>query len=177
MGRCEAGAVEGGDLPMRAWACAVVVALLVPAAAAGGALSQTVPEGQSGGQSAGQCGKTDFEAVVNDAGAALRDLTQQNLPVLQGKLRQLKDKRSWSNDDFLKRAEPLVRDETVAGFDKKSEELVARITGGGGHAETTSAAPDCTLLTSLKGDLKLLVETQQAKWTHMLGRVDQELGK
>jgi hypothetical protein len=163
---------------MRAWACAVVVALLAPAVAAGSALSQTVvPGGQAGGQSAGQCGKADFEAVVNDAGAALRDLTQQNLPVLQGKLRQLKDKRSWSNDDFLKQADPLVRDETVAGFDKKSEELVARITGGGGQAETASAAPDCTLLTSLKGDLKLLVETQQAKWTHMLGKVDAELGK
>ena len=155
---------------MRAWACAVEVALFVPAAAAGSALSQTAAL-------AGQCAKADFEAVVNDAGAALRDLTQQNLPVLQGKLRQLKDKRSWSNDEFLKQADPLVRDETVASYDKKSEELVTRIAGGGTQGETAAAAPDCTLLTSLQGDLKLLVDAQKAKWTHMLGKVDQELTK
>ena len=60
------------------------------------------------------CAKADFEAVVNEAGAALRDLNRQNTPVFQGKLRELKDKRSWGNDQFLKQAEPFVRDETVA---------------------------------------------------------------
>src|SRR5512145_3198253 len=120
---------------MRARACAVVVALLVPGAA-GSALSQTAP-------AAGQCAKADFEAVVNAAGAALRDLAQQNTPLFQAKLRQLKDKRSWTNDEFMKQAEPLVRDETIAGFDKKSEELVARITGGSGRSEA-EPAPDCT---------------------------------
>jgi len=153
---------------MRVRACAVVAAVLVPALV-GAAFAQTAP-------SAGQCGKADFEAVVNAAGAALRDLAQQNTPVFQGKLRQLKDKRSWSNDEFLKQAEPLVRDETIAGYDKKSEELVIRITGGGNQGEA-AAAPDCALLKSLQDDLKLLVETQQAKWVHMLAKVDAELGK
>jgi hypothetical protein len=154
---------------MRARACAVVVALLGPGIA-GSALSQAPAP-------AGQCAKADFEAVVNDAGAALRDLTQQNLPVLQGKLRQLKEKRSWSNDEFPKQVESLVSDETVAGYNKKSEELVARITGGGGQGGATTASPDCTLLTSLQSDLKLLVDTQKAKWTHLLTKVERELGK
>jgi hypothetical protein len=163
---------------MRARVCAVVVVLAVPSITGGGiggaAWSQAAPPD---GQSGGRCAKADFEAVVNGAGAALRDLAQQNTPVFQGKLRQLKDKRSWSNDDFIKQAEPLVRDETIAGFDKKSEELVVRITGGGAQGESATAGPDCTLLTSLQADLKLLVETQQAKWTHMLTKVDAELGK
>jgi hypothetical protein len=154
---------------MRARACAVAVALLVQGVA-GSAFAQTAP-------SAGQCAKADFEALVNAAGAALRELAQQNTPVFQGKLRQLKEKRSWSNDEFLKQAEPLVRDETIAGYDKTSEELVIRITGGGNQGETAAAAPDCTLLASLQADLKLLVETQKAKWTHMLAKVDAELGK
>jgi hypothetical protein len=154
---------------MRARACAIAVALLVPGIA-GSAFSQTAP-------SAGRCGKADFEAVVNAAGAALRDLAQQNTPVFQGKLRQLKDKRNWSNDEFLKQAEPLVRDDTTAGYDKKSEELVARITGGGSQGETAAAAPDCAVLVSLQGDLKLLVETQKAKWTHVLAKIDRELGE
>jgi hypothetical protein len=149
---------------MRAQLSAVVV-LLALAGAGGTALSQGAA-----------CAKADFEAVVNAAGAALRDLTQQNTPVFQAKLRELKDKRSWSNDEFMKQAEPLVRDETIAGFDKKSEELVTRITGGGGRSEA-EPAPDCTLLAGLQGDLKLLVETQQAKWTHMLAKVEKELAK
>lgn len=150
---------------MRAHVCAVVTLLLALAGAGQAVLSQ-----------AAACAKADFEAVVNAAGAALRDLAQQNTPVFQAKLRELKDKRSWTNDEFLKQAEPLVRDEMIAGYDKKSEELVARIAGGGSGSES-DAAPDCALLTGLQADLKLLVETQQAKWTHMLAKVQQELGK
>jgi hypothetical protein len=153
---------------MRALVCAVVVLLAAPLGAERQAWSQSP---------AVACAKADFEAVVNAAGAALRDLTQQNTPMFQAKLRQLKDKRNWSNDEFLKQAEPLVRDEKVAGYDKTSEALVARIAGGGGQTEAASATPDCALLTGLQADLKLLVETQQAKWTHMLAKVDQELAK
>jgi len=148
---------------MRTQFCAVVALLLALTGAGRTALAQG-------------CAKSDFEAVVNAAGAALRDLAQQNTPMFQAKLRELKDKRSWTNDEFVKQAEPLVRDETIAGFDKKSEELVARITGGGGRSDS-EPAPDCAVLTGLQADLKLLVETQQAKWTHMLAKVQQELGK
>ena len=150
---------------MRAHARAVVVVLLALASAGQAALSQGAA-----------CAKADFEAVVNAAGAALRDLAQQNLPVLQGKLRHLKDKRSWSDDEFPKQVESLVSDDTVASYNKKSEELVTRITGGGGRSEA-EPVPDCTVLTGLQGDLKLLVETQQAKWTHMLAKVQRELAK
>jgi hypothetical protein len=143
----------------------VLVLLLAPLGASRAAWSQ-----------AAACAKGDFEAVVNAAGTALRDLAQQNMPLFQAKLRQLKDKRSWSNDEFKTQAEPLVRDETTTGFDKTSEELVARITGGG-KGESEPAAPNCALLTGLQADLKLLVETQQAKWTHVLAKVDQELAK
>ena len=138
---------------MRAHVCAVVLLVLVVPLALPGT-------GRVAWSQALACAKADFEAVVNAAGAALRDLAQQNTPVFQAKLRQLKEKRSWSNDEFLTQAEPLVRDEKIAGYDKASEELVARITGGGGGE---SAAPDCTRLTGLQADLKLLVETQQAK--------------
>src|SRR5262249_33587447 len=123
-GRCKCPGWRG-RLPMRAPVCAVVlVLLLAPLGASRAALSQ-----------AAACAKADFEAVVNAAGAALRDLAQQNTPVFQSKLLQLKDKRSWSNDELKTQAGPLLRDETTTGLDKKSEELVARITGGGGQAD------------------------------------------
>jgi hypothetical protein len=157
---------------MRALCCAGVVLLLAAAMSAGREARSQAPAAR-----AAACARADFEAVVNAAGAALRDLAQQNTPQFQAKLRQLKDKRSWSNDEFLKQAEPLLRDDKMAGYDKTSEELVARIAGGGGQPETASASPDCILLASLQADLKLLVETQQAKWTHMFAKVDQELAK
>ena len=122
------------------------------------------------------CAKTDFEAVVNEAGSALRDLNRENTPKFQGKLRELKDKRGWGNDQFLKEAEPLVRDAEIVTYDQKSEELLNRITGGGQQG-ATSAAPDCGMLTELRAAMKVLVETQKAKWTHMFAKLDKELTK
>jgi hypothetical protein len=120
------------------------------------------------------CAKGDFESVVNEAGAVLRDLNRQNTPLFQAKLRQLKDKRKWSNDEFLKEAEPFVRDEQILGFDQKSESLLGRITGGGAGG---SEAPDCAVLAGLRTALAQLVDTQKAKWTYMFAKIDKELAK
>ena len=122
------------------------------------------------------CSKADFEAVVDEAAGALRGLTQQNTPPFQAKLRQLKTKRGWSDDQFLREAEPLVRDETIADFDHKSEDLLARITGAG-QTGSSSAEPDCTLLTGLLASMAALVETQQAKWRYMFDKIEAELRK
>lgn len=122
------------------------------------------------------CGKAEFEAVVDDAATALRTLHHQNTPLFQGKLRQLKDKRGWSHDAFMTEAAPLVRDETIAGFDQKSEELLSQITQGG-QTGAAGAAPDCALLARLKTQMGALVETQKAKWAYMFGRLEQELAK
>lgn len=138
----------------------LVVALLC---VAGPALAQT-------------CAKADFEAVVDEAASALSALHHQNTPRFQGKLRQLKDKRGWSHDQFMSEAAPLVRDDTIVGFDQKSEDLLTRITQGG-QTGTAGAAPDCGLLADLRKQLGVLVETQKAKWTYMFQRIEQELAK
>jgi hypothetical protein len=39
------------------------------------------------------CAKADFEAVVDEAAGALRDLSREHTPNFQAKLRQLKQKR------------------------------------------------------------------------------------
>jgi hypothetical protein len=145
-----------------AWALA---ALLLAACAGGQAVAQ-----------ASACAKADFEAVVNDAGSALRALNRQNTPVFQAKLRALKDKRNWSNDQFLKEAEPFVRDARIVGYDQQSEQLLVRITGGG-EAGASVKAPDCALLAELRAALKVLVETQKAKWAYMLDKIEKELAR
>jgi len=122
------------------------------------------------------CSKADFEAVVDEAAGALRTLNQQNTPSFQGKLRQLKDKRGWSHDQFMIEAAPLVRDDTIIGFDQKSEELLTRITSGG-QSGAGGRAPDCALLSDLRREMTTLVETQKAKWAYMFDRIEQELKK
>jgi hypothetical protein len=123
-----------------------------------------------------QCAKADFEAVVNEAGSALRDLNRQNTPTFQSKLRELKDKRGWSNDQFLKEAEPFVRDPEIVALDQKSEQLLVQITGAGQQGGS-KVGPDCTMLGDLRAALKSLVETQKSKWTYMFAKIDKEIAK
>lgn len=145
--------------------CLLVTGLLALAGGADMALAQSPA-----------CAKADFEVVVDEAAASLRDLTRQNTPPFQGKLRQLKDKRGWTNDQFLKEAEPFVRDDTIAGFDQKSAEFLARITSAG-QSQTSAATPDCALLGELRASMKALVDTQKAKWSYMFEKLDKELAK
>jgi hypothetical protein len=123
-----------------------------------------------------QCSKAEFEAVVDEAAGALRDLARENTPQFQGRLRQLKAKRGWSDEQFLKEAEPLVRDDKIAGFDQQSEAFLSRITSGG-QAGASSGQPDCALLAELRTAMRSLLETQKAKWAYMFEKIDKELGK
>jgi hypothetical protein len=123
-----------------------------------------------------QCSKADFEAVVDEAAGALRDLARQNTPPFQGKLRQLKAKRGWSDDQLVKEAEPLVRDDKIAAFDQKSEDFLARITSGG-QSGSSGGPPDCKLLTELRATMQSLVQTQKAKWAYMFEKIESELRK
>ena len=122
------------------------------------------------------CSKADFEAVVDEAAAVLRDLNLQNKPAFQDKLRQLKDKRGWSHDAFLKEAAPFVRDEQIAVHDKSSEDLLAKISTMGQEG-ADAKTPDCGVLKQLKGFMQQLVELQTKKWAYMFGKLDTELAK
>jgi hypothetical protein len=122
------------------------------------------------------CAKADFEAVVDDAAGALRDLNMQNKPAFQEKLRQLKEKRGWSHDAFLKEAAPFVRDDKIAVYDQESERLLADISTLGQEG-ADAATPDCALLSDLKARMKTLVDTQTEKWTYMSSKLDAALAQ
>jgi hypothetical protein len=122
------------------------------------------------------CAKADFEAVVDDAAGALRDLNMQNKPAFQEKLRQLKDKRGWTHDAFLNEAAPFVRDDKIAVYDQDSERLLADISTLGQEG-ADAATPDCALLADLKTRMQTLVDTQTAKWTYMFAKLDAALAQ
>jgi hypothetical protein len=129
-----------------------------------------------GGGAAGACTKAEFEAVVDDAAAALRDLNLKNKPAFQEKLRLLKDKRGWSHDQFLTEAAPYVRDDNIAVFDQKSERLLLDISSQGQEG-ADAKTPDCALLHDLRGRMNVLVETQTEKWAYMFEKLDAALAQ
>jgi hypothetical protein len=143
------------------------------AAAALLAVAVALPSGPASAQA---CQRSDFVEVVDAAAAALRTLNARNRPDFQGRLRQLKDKRGWSQDQFLVEAEPFVRDDQIESYDRTSEELVGKIATMG-QKGGNAATPDCNLLTELRGYMAELVRAQQSKWTHMFAKIDAELRK
>lgn len=125
---------------------------------------------------AAACQRADFEAVVDDAAAALRDLNLKNKPTFQDKLRVLKEKRGWSHDQFMKEAAPFVLDDKIAEYDQTSTDLLAEISTLGQEGAEAST-PDCKLLEELRSRMATLVGSQTAKWTYMFGKLDAELAK
>jgi hypothetical protein len=120
------------------------------------------------------CSKEDFETVVETAAGSLRDLNAENRPLFQEKLRALKDKRHWSHDDFIAKAKPFVKDDKTDVFDKQSDELLSAISSMGQEGASADT-PNCALIADLRARMKLLVDTQQAKWTYMFQKLDTEL--
>jgi hypothetical protein len=122
------------------------------------------------------CRREEFEAVVEEAAASLRDLNSKNRPAFQEKLRELKDKRKWSHDEFLEKAKPFVRDEKTAVYDQTTDELLSAIASMGQEG-AAATYPDCALLIELRARMKVLVDTQTAKWSYMFEKLNAELAK
>ena len=122
------------------------------------------------------CAKSDFEAVVEEAAGSLRELNTKNKPTFQEKLRQLKDKRGWTHEQFLTEAAPFVRDDKIAVYDQSTDELLSAIASMGQEG-ATAATPDCAVLLELRARMKVLVETQTSKWSYMFGKIETELWK
>jgi hypothetical protein len=123
------------------------------------------------------CSKADFQAVVNGAAGTLRDLNQKNRPAFQAKLRELKVKRGWSDDEFLKEAAPLVKDDKTDALDDASSQLLARITELGQQENSEAKTADCALLGELNGYMQKLVAAQTEKWQYMFDKLAIELAK
>ncbi len=155
---------------MLRWLIAVVLPVALCAGAGLGGLAAA-----AGAQNAG-CARGDFEAVVDDAAAALRDLNSENKPRFQELLRQLKDKRGWSHDQFLVEGAPYVRDDQITVYDQKSQDLLVEISTLGQEG-SEQASPDCGQLTALRARMKVLVDTQTEKWTYMFAKLEKALAQ
>ncbi len=125
----------------------------------------------AGGAFANTCEKAEFESAVEEAAKSLRELNQRNKQPFQDKLRALKTKNGWSDEQFMKNAAIYVQDGRIAALDARSGDLLGRINrmGATGAAGTE---PDCAMLTDLRAAMKQLVDTQVEKWTYMFDKLE-----
>lgn len=122
---------------------------------------------------AAACAKDDFAAVVDQSGQVLRALAAENKAPFQDKLRQLKQKNGWTDQQFLTEARPYVVDDRIKALDEEANGL---LTGIATLGDTSGAKqPDCTVLDSLKGNLAMLVDVVKAKWRYMDEKIDAAL--
>jgi hypothetical protein len=139
--------------------CAISIAMGAGVGFGGAVVAQT------------SCPREAFEAVVDEASSVLVGMTQKNTPAFQARLRALKDKKGWSQEQFLKEGARFVQDATITGFDEQSQQLLIRI-----NSQNTETA-DCRLLSELKAAMTMLVETQNAKWTYMFNNVSKAMAE
>jgi hypothetical protein len=131
---------------------------------------------------ADSCDRAEFETVVAQASATLRDLATEKKPAYQAKLRGLMEKRGWTYDQFVKEAGPLVADDKVTAYDQASADLLAKINRMGEAGRTDAApgagqSPDCALLKDLRATMAALVATQTEKWTYLFTKLDTETAR
>ncbi len=122
------------------------------------------------------CSREAFESAVGQSAAALRDLTHQNRPQFQSRLRQLMAKRGWDHDEFLRYAAPIVQDERTDAYDKESSTLLDTIQRMGAEG-SAAPTPDCAALGKLQEAMQALVDTQRGKWAYLIAKVDRELAQ
>lgn len=122
------------------------------------------------------CRAEDFYKVVDEAGAALRKLKAENGPMFQSRLRELKAARGWGEDEFLDKARVFVEDRQISAYNDMAASMLAKINSLSG-SDAGDEAPDCVLLTEMKGHLARLVETMNVKWQYMFDKVEAALAE
>jgi hypothetical protein len=139
--------------------------------------------------SADNCGREALAVVVSEASAELTAMNEANTQRFQDKLKQLKASHGWSDADYVSKATPFVKDEAIAGFDARHGQLLTQIPNlgaperpvaslaGAAPAFAASAPEGCPMAEKLRGLMNDVVGNSRAKWTYMLGKVDEALEK
>jgi hypothetical protein len=118
---------------------------------------------------AATCTAEDFAAAVDKSGAQLRAFNAEALPKLQGKLKQLNDKKGWAEEKSL----DSVRDDRTTKLDAEAEDLIIKIDTLGRPPEKGS--PDCSKLAELEAAGIELLAVMKAKSTYTLAKLDAQI--
>lgn len=112
-----------------------------------------------GAATAGTCTEADFATAVDRAGAALRQFNQENAPKVTAALKQLQEKRGWSDQELEAKAITFLHSAEIAALDERANELLTKIDELG----EVTGQPDCTRLPELEQSGRDLLATMREK--------------
>ncbi len=127
------------------------------------------------GAVAATCTAEDFAAAVDRSGSSLRAFNETALPALQEKLKQLKERRGWSDAEYEDKGLGNLRDARSNQFDTDAEELIVKIDTLG--RPPPDKAPDCSKLTELDAASLELLAVMKAKSAYVISKVDAALAE
>ena len=124
--------------------------------------------GSADSASAATCTDGDIAKAVDATGASLRAFNSNMMTALNPKLKQLQDKRGWTDEQLAEHTQALLSDDEVTAFDKQAYEQFNRID------ELGAAGPEgseCQRLADIEAAGKALLGTMRAKADHLSERV------
>ena len=124
---------------------------------------------------AATCTSEDFAAAVDRSGSSLRAFNEEALPKLQEKLKQLKERRGWSDAEYEEKGLANLRDARSNQFDTDAEELIVKIDTLG--RPPPDRPPDCSKLTELDAASLELLAVMKAKSAYVVSKVDAALAE
>jgi hypothetical protein len=131
--------------------------------------------GAGNGARAATCTAEDFAAAVDRSGASLRDFNGKAMPKVQDKLKLLKDRKGWSDADFIENSMHALRDDRSAQLDAEAEGLLVKIDELGRPPE--GAPIDCGKLAEIDLTTAKLLQVMKAKSDYTLAKLDAELAQ
>lgn len=119
------------------------------------------------------CKREDFASTVDSAGAALRAFNSENGPKVMARLKELQNKRGWSEAEFEAKAIEYLHDPRVAALDQKANELLQRLDTLG---EVDDRSPlDCKRLPQLEITSQELLAVMREKAALTMERINAAL--
>lgn len=106
------------------------------------------------------CTPDDFARAVDQAGAALREFNAQNGPKLTAAIKELQNKRGWSDKELEEKAIEFLHTPRVAALDEKANELLSKIDMLG---DVNEKSIDCARLPELKDASRQLLASMKEK--------------
>lgn len=116
------------------------------------------------------CTAEQFSMTVDQAGAALRAVTQANQPKLEQQMKAFKAKRGWAEPEAEDKAYEALSDARMADLDRTANELLARIDQLGNLP--ANAVPECGRLQELEAASLELQAVVKAKSSYLLSRLE-----
>ena len=119
------------------------------------------------------CSNEQVSAVIDDTGARLRQLNADSQPRLRARLRELAQKRGWTDAELQTQGLTVLQDERTTVLDGQAGQLLMRLDQLGDEGRAQGSA--CKRLEDARIAAAQLVEVTNERSTHVLARIDAAL--